>query len=282
MKFPKIRPFSRAGTTPDVLLELRKRDANERQILQLAHSVARAIRFVWRSARQSCLVVECDRGVVGMGRSPIHGEGGQPEWSITEKLARVTNSVAEFVPATWEPQNAYEEHFGGVYGMAGLRLPGRAEKTGFEVPKFARKLQVRNCHAIGEKLTLVFISTHYFCAPLEDVVDGPRHLSNSTDPKGLGITMTRKIRGSFLPTHPSSYTTLKKYRFDIPPGLEHNQTDWAKVISAVQDALTQKRLKIKKARSVYLKHPGPKFWDKLDERLAKIRKEAKSDAKITK
>ncbi|KAJ7246182.1 hypothetical protein C8J57DRAFT_1360831 [Mycena rebaudengoi] len=125
---------------------------------------------------------------------------------------------------------------------------------------------------------------------------------------------------------------LKKYRFDIPPGLEHNQADWAKVISAVQDALTQKRSKIKKAincslklhkgdtlyapdsqhqniyeltqalvkgaqcsvnvvlcarvalmRSVYLKHPGPKFWDKIDERLDKIRKEAKCDAKkITK
>ncbi|KAJ7223646.1 hypothetical protein C8J57DRAFT_1591723 [Mycena rebaudengoi] len=106
---------------------------------------------------------------------------------------------------------------------------------------------------------------------------------------------------------------LKKYRFDIPPGLEHNQADWAKVISAVQDALTPKRSKIKKAiqcslklhtgdtvyapdsqhqnifeltqalRSVYLKHLGPKFWDKLNERLDKIRKEAKSDAKkITK
>ncbi|KAJ7241974.1 hypothetical protein C8J57DRAFT_1558087 [Mycena rebaudengoi] len=114
---------------------------------------------------------------------------------------------------------------------------------------------------------------------------------------------------------------LKKYRFDILPGLEHNQVDWAKVISAVQDALTQ-NLKLHKGdtvyapdsqhqnifeltqalvkgsqcsvnvvlcarvalmRSVYLKHPGPKFWDKLDERLDKIRKEAKSDAKkITK
>ncbi|KAJ7206207.1 hypothetical protein C8J57DRAFT_1541396 [Mycena rebaudengoi] len=42
---------------------------------------------------------------------------------------------------------------------------------------------------------------------------------------------------------------LKKYRFDIPPGLEHNQADWAKVISAVQDALTQKRSKIVSAVS---------------------------------
>ncbi|KAJ7229287.1 hypothetical protein C8J57DRAFT_1387612, partial [Mycena rebaudengoi] len=36
-------------------------------------------------------------------------------------------------------------------------------------------------------------------------------------------------------------------------------------------------------RSVFLKHPGPKFWDKIDERLDKIHKEAKGDAnKITK
>ncbi|KAJ7797537.1 hypothetical protein B0H14DRAFT_2618837 [Mycena olivaceomarginata] len=36
-------------------------------------------------------------------------------------------------------------------------------------------------------------------------------------------------------------------------------------------------------RKVYLKHPGTKFWDKLDLRLAKIRKEADGDSKkITK
>ncbi|KAJ7288600.1 hypothetical protein C8J57DRAFT_1280818, partial [Mycena rebaudengoi] len=125
---------------------------------------------------------------------------------------------------------------------------------------------------------------------------------------------------------------LKKYRFDIPPGLENNKADWDKIVAAVQDALTQRRSTIKKAilcslkthktdtkyapnaqhqnifelaqavvkgtectinvilcarvalmRSVFLKHPGPKFWDKIDERLDKIRKEAKGDAnKITK
>ncbi|KAJ7221180.1 hypothetical protein C8J57DRAFT_1731840 [Mycena rebaudengoi] len=125
---------------------------------------------------------------------------------------------------------------------------------------------------------------------------------------------------------------FKKYRFDIPLGLENNQADWAKIVVAVQAALTQRRSKIKKAincslkihktdtsyapdvnhqnifeltqavvkgtqctvngvlcarvalmRSVYLKHPGLKFWDKLDEHLAKIRQEAKGDAvKLTK
>ncbi|KAJ7281321.1 hypothetical protein C8J57DRAFT_1500023 [Mycena rebaudengoi] len=114
---------------------------------------------------------------------------------------------------------------------------------------------------------------------------------------------------------------LKKYCFDIPTGLENNKADWDKIVAAVQEALTQS-LKIHKTdteyaadsqhqnifeltqaivkgtqcsvnvvlcarvalmRSVYLKHPDPKFWDKMDERLAKIRKQANGDAtKITK
>jgi hypothetical protein len=32
-------------------------------------------------------------------------------------------------------------------------------------------------------------------------------------------------------------------------------------------------------RKVYRKHPGVKFWDELDKRLAKIRAEAKGDMK---
>ncbi|KAF7378117.1 hypothetical protein MSAN_00236000 [Mycena sanguinolenta] len=128
---------------------------------------------------------------------------------------------------------------------------------------------------------------------------------------------------------------LKKFRFDIPPGLENIPADWAKVTAAVQYALTQRRAAIKKTiraslnpvkgkeskdvygppdkhqniydltqvnvkgtqctvnvvlcarialmRKVYCKHPGTKFWDKLDDRIAKIREDANSDAKkITK
>ncbi|KAJ7508195.1 hypothetical protein B0H11DRAFT_2308408 [Mycena galericulata] len=125
---------------------------------------------------------------------------------------------------------------------------------------------------------------------------------------------------------------LLNRRFDIPPGLENVPADWAKVIAVVQDALTQKRAKVKKMidwslkanksdktrapkdqhqnifqlttaivkgtqcsvnvtrcarialmRKVHLKHPGVDFWNKLDDRLARIRKEAEGDAKkITK
>ncbi|KAJ7697138.1 hypothetical protein B0H17DRAFT_1197535 [Mycena rosella] len=114
-------------------------------------------------------------------------------------------------------------------------------------------------------------------------------------------------------------TFLKKYRFDIPPGLENVPAAWAKITAVAQEALTQKRSNIKKAirasvhgddpehqnifdlakvivkgtqctvnvvlcahialmGAVYLKVPGPKFWDKLDVRLAKIRKESGGDA----
>ncbi|KAJ7862464.1 hypothetical protein B0H14DRAFT_3612582 [Mycena olivaceomarginata] len=120
---------------------------------------------------------------------------------------------------------------------------------------------------------------------------------------------------------------LKQYRFVLPAGLENIPADWEKVVEAVQDALTQRRSKIKKSirgslkpnkdggyapkedhlnifdltqnivkgtqcavnvvlcarialmRKVYRKHPGVKFWDELDKRLAKIRAEAKGDMK---
>ncbi|KAF7335903.1 hypothetical protein MSAN_02327400 [Mycena sanguinolenta] len=125
---------------------------------------------------------------------------------------------------------------------------------------------------------------------------------------------------------------IKKYRFNIPLGLENIPADWAKIVAACQEALTQKRSTIKKAidaslkvnksdsafalntqhqnifqltqvivkktqcsinvvlcarvalmRKVYFKFLGKNFWDKLDDRLAKIRKDAKGDAKkITK
>ncbi|KAJ7730035.1 hypothetical protein B0H14DRAFT_3899321 [Mycena olivaceomarginata] len=126
---------------------------------------------------------------------------------------------------------------------------------------------------------------------------------------------------------------LKQRRFElnIPSGIENVPADWAKLVTAAQNALTQKRSTIKKAldaslkthkddkdhapdtahqnifrltqaivkgtqctvnvtlcarvalmRKVYLKFPGADFWDKLDKldkRLAKIRREADGDAK---
>ncbi|KAJ7893160.1 hypothetical protein B0H14DRAFT_3427641 [Mycena olivaceomarginata] len=39
---------------------------------------------------------------------------------------------------------------------------------------------------------------------------------------------------------------IKKYRFDIPDGVEKIPADWAKIVAEVQEALTQKCSKIKK------------------------------------
>ncbi|KAJ6559011.1 hypothetical protein B0H10DRAFT_2194958 [Mycena sp. CBHHK59/15] len=46
---------------------------------------------------------------------------------------------------------------------------------------------------------------------------------------------------------------LKKHRFDLPVGIENNPADFAKVISAVQEAFTQLRSKFKKALLASLK-----------------------------
>lgn len=51
---------------------------------------------------------------------------------------------------------------------------------------------------------------------------------------------------------------LKKHRFDLPAGIEHNPANWAKVMKAVQDALTQLRSKFKKSvRRIRLLIPLP-------------------------
>ncbi|KAJ6779201.1 hypothetical protein DFH09DRAFT_1325132 [Mycena vulgaris] len=49
------------------------------------------------------------------------------------------------------------------------------------------------------------------------------------------------------------FAILKKHRFDLPPGIEHNPTDWSKVKKAVENALTQLRSKFKKAIGASLK-----------------------------
>ncbi|KAJ7730521.1 hypothetical protein B0H16DRAFT_1469494 [Mycena metata] len=46
---------------------------------------------------------------------------------------------------------------------------------------------------------------------------------------------------------------LKKHRFDLPAGIESNPADFAKVIAAVQEVLTQLRAKFKKALAASLR-----------------------------
>ncbi|KAJ7346271.1 hypothetical protein DFH08DRAFT_961712 [Mycena albidolilacea] len=94
---------------------------------------------------------------------------------------------------------------------------------------------------------------------------------------------------------------LKKYRIDLPAGIEHNSASFSKVIGAIREALTQKRSKFKKliihslkrhdhksvenapkanhSRKVYLKEPWKRFWDAVDKDLVKIRKKVGGDSK---
>ncbi|KAJ7328067.1 hypothetical protein DFH08DRAFT_709945, partial [Mycena albidolilacea] len=138
------------------------------------------------------------------------------------------------------------------------------------------------------------------------------------DHSAAAVLLSSKIR-TYKGTTPTNIVVeiLKKYRFDLPAGIEHNPADFSKVIGAIQEALTQKRSKFKKLsvenapkanqlnifqlttafvdgtrcsvsvpvcarvalmRKVYLKEPGKRFWDAVDEDLAKIRKKAGGDS----
>ncbi|KAJ6481966.1 hypothetical protein C8R45DRAFT_1151229 [Mycena sanguinolenta] len=130
----------------------------------------------------------------------------------------------------------------------------------------------------------------------------------------IAVLLSSKIsayKGS-VPTN-TLLEIIKKQRFDLPVGIENRPADFAKVITAVQDAFTQLRSKIKKAllaslkvhkrasglvegtqctvsvelcarvalmRRTYLKDSGLKFWNTLDTDLAEIRAEAKGNAKM--
>ncbi|KAF8143274.1 hypothetical protein K438DRAFT_1524076, partial [Mycena galopus ATCC 62051] len=134
-------------------------------------------------------------------------------------------------------------------------------------------------------------------------------LLKNIDHSAAAVLLSSKIR-TYKGTTPTNIVVeiLKKHRFDLPAGIEHNPADFSKVIGAIQEALTQKRSKFKKLsvenapkanqlnifqlttafvdgtrcsvnRKVYRKEPGKKFWDAVDEDLAKIRKKANGDSK---
>ncbi|KAF7328117.1 hypothetical protein MVEN_02568700 [Mycena venus] len=67
------------------------------------------------------------------------------------------------------------------------------------------------------------------------------------DHSAAAVLLSSKIR-TYKGTTPTNIVVeiLKKYRFDLPAGIEHNPADFSKVIGAIQEALTQKRSKFKK------------------------------------
>ncbi|KAI0816004.1 hypothetical protein BC628DRAFT_1424369 [Trametes gibbosa] len=68
---------------------------------------------------------------------------------------------------------------------------------------------------------------------------------------GTGVIFSSKL-AAYKGTH-----IVKHLRFDLPAGIEHNHADWAKVVSAAQDTLTQIRSKIKKALRASVKPSDP-------------------------
>ncbi|KJA19533.1 hypothetical protein HYPSUDRAFT_143746, partial [Hypholoma sublateritium FD-334 SS-4] len=111
---------------------------------------------------------------------------------------------------------------------------------------------------------------------------------------------------------------LKRYRFDLPPGIEHDYSNWEKITTYVSYSLTQARSKIKKLiresikentnvfslaqlivhgtpcrptvqlcsrvalmRNIYQEcEGGEKYWNLIDQRLAFIRKSAGTTKKV--
>ncbi|KAF8957492.1 hypothetical protein BDZ97DRAFT_1762884 [Flammula alnicola] len=77
---------------------------------------------------------------------------------------------------------------------------------------------------------------------------------------------------------------ISKYRFDLPPRIEHDYASWEKIKTQVSYALTQLRSKIKKIRKVHRECGGSeRYWNLIDDRLEFIRKTADSSvSKVTK
>ncbi|KAJ6631921.1 hypothetical protein B0H10DRAFT_2182937 [Mycena sp. CBHHK59/15] len=80
-------------------------------------------------------------------------------------------------------------------------------------------------------------------APYQVTADLDKNIENHA----ATVLLSSKIR-TYKGSTPTNILLeiLKKHRFDIPAGIEHNPADFSKVIVAVQDALTQKRSKFEK------------------------------------
>ncbi|KAJ7452828.1 hypothetical protein FB451DRAFT_1050642 [Mycena latifolia] len=178
-----------------------------------------------------------------------------------------------------------------------------------EPPSLREAKVFTNLLALGNQMSKIIAAT-----PVFEVSPDLKKNINNYAPAVLLSSKTNIYKGELL--SPRRAAIIKKHRFGIPANTENIPADWAKVVAVVEDALTQKRSKIKKAvhfapppkrqnifelaqaiikgsqcsvnvilcarialmRKVYIKHPGVKFWDKLDDRLVTIRKESSGDA----
>ncbi|KAJ2989836.1 hypothetical protein NUW54_g8658 [Trametes sanguinea] len=70
----------------------------------------------------------------------------------------------------------------------------------------------------------------------------------------LGVVFSSKL-GAYKGSVPLNHVLniIRRFRFDLPTGIEHNPADWGKVVTEVQDVLTQIRSRIKKALRASIK-----------------------------
>ncbi|KAJ7714443.1 hypothetical protein B0H16DRAFT_1742636 [Mycena metata] len=135
----------------------------------------------------------------------------------------------------------------------------------------------------GPKEILLNIAKHFrfgMPAGLENI---PADWAKVTYVAGDALTQTRssfkKLLGKSVGV---KYDMKKDYapKFS-PPSAQQNIFDLAQLIVKGTPSSVNVELcaRIALMRSVYLKHPGKEFWDKLDKRLLKIRQEADGDTK---
>ncbi|KAJ7261663.1 hypothetical protein C8J57DRAFT_1514177 [Mycena rebaudengoi] len=70
------------------------------------------------------------------------------------------------------------------------------------------------------------------------------------------------------------YAILKKHRFDLPPGIEHNPAEWGKVIKAVQYVFTQ-------LRSTFKKMIGKSYYSNVKKKTISKKSKRKSIFELT-
>ncbi|KAJ7159996.1 hypothetical protein C8R43DRAFT_1124359 [Mycena crocata] len=92
-------------------------------------------------------------------------------------------------------------------------------------------------------------------APYQVSADLEKNISNYS----AAVLLSSKIR-TYKGSTPINILVeiLKKHRFDLPAGIEHNPADFSKVIAAIQEALTQRRSKCKKLIKASLQGDSPK------------------------
>ncbi|KAL0572681.1 hypothetical protein V5O48_009280 [Marasmius crinis-equi] len=144
-----------------------------------------------------------------------------------------------------------------------------------------------------------------------------KEMKTNIDNYAWGILLSPTLR-TYKGAVPKEHllAIIKKFRFDLPPGIEHNTASWEKVTTQVETSLTQIRSAIKKAirasvsrvvtvqnkanntkkqehervsdgnaqnRLVWIKDPTETFWNTLDARLNSLYEKAdKSEKKLRK